>query len=947
LSSYLAFWGKAPRHAHGELVGVFHPAAFHMLDVAAVAGALFDARPIVAARGAALLGVSISEARGLLCVLAALHDIGKFAATFQAKRQDLWPTDGLGPFRPGVAGQHHTGDGYRLWVDGWAAEVVAALWPSGESMLHALAPAVFGHHGRPVQPTSGPTIDVYWRGGRDAALAYAHDCLALLHPTPLSLTSGTINGAHASWWVAGFMTTADWVGSNEQHFPYTTPADTDHPPTALAAYWELAQARAVAAVTAEGLVPATPASATPFADIVGFTATPSPAQVWASTVALPDGPVLAILEDVTGAGKTEAAHMLVHRVLAEGRAAGAFWAMPTQATANAMYTRQAKAVRRLYRSDSMPSLVLAHGQADLHEGFRATLMPSASASGGLTSPPLSDADLPSEVACAAFFADSRRKALLAEVGAGTIDQAILGVLPSRFNALRLFGLADKVLVLDEAHAYDPYVAEEVATLLQFHAALGGSAIILSATLTVAQWERLTSTWRAAVAPSTLSATPRWKRTGAATATPTRLPAYPLATLVSGETDGVRQTALDAAERSKRTVPVRFFRSEADVTAHLAAAVARGAAVAWIRNTVGSCLDGAAQLRALGLTPVVFHARFAQGDRQQREQEVVHCFGKPDDAHPEREQLRRGRVVVATQVVEQSLDLDFDVIVSDLAPLDLLVQRAGRLWRHPARNAGRQASGFVFEFGVLAPPAGEGAPLSAAWPSPLLPTVRFVYARTDILWRTAHVLEEVGCITTPGEPGAPTALRTLMARVYDTPDATPEIIQFPADKAKVEHDTQEATARYSTLSVNAGYAAGGALWDDDVHVPTRLGEPQVTVRLARVDTAGTLQPWRGGGGDTGGRVDSAAWALAEVKVPGRFEDLLAHPVAADVDVVRRARTTMGGYEQTIPVVVLRPQASAAAHAEWRGRLDGAVGHLSVSYSVATGLVLHPHRPKPAA
>lgn len=155
-------------------------------------------------------------------------------------------------------------------------------------------------------------------------------------------------------------------------------------------------------------------------------------------------------------------------------------ALPTMATANAMFARLAASYRRLFAPDASPSVVLVHAKRDLCEGFR-TLPSVLSYDDALKA----GAD-PSETTASAFCADwiarSRKQAFLAQMGAGTIDQALLAILPSRHQALRLWGLADKILVIDEAHAYDAYMTKELETLLRFHAAFGGSAIILSATL---------------------------------------------------------------------------------------------------------------------------------------------------------------------------------------------------------------------------------------------------------------------------------------------------------------------------------------------------------------------------------------------------------------------------------------------------------------------------------
>ena len=175
---------------------------------------------------------------------------------------------------------------------------------------------------------------------------------------------------------------------------------------------------------------------------------------------MPEGPCLFVIEDVTGAGKTEAALVLAHRLMCAGRASGAFVALPTMATANAMYGRLSDAYARLFVSSAHPSLVLAHGRSKLNDAFTDSILDGAAADAvDLRN---DDADAPVAAQCAAWIADNRRKSFLAQLGVGTIDQALLAVLPSRHSPLRLLGLAQRVLIVDEAHAYDAYVGAELA-----------------------------------------------------------------------------------------------------------------------------------------------------------------------------------------------------------------------------------------------------------------------------------------------------------------------------------------------------------------------------------------------------------------------------------------------------------------------------------------------------
>ena len=194
-------------------------------------------------------------------------------------------------------------------------------------------------------------------------------------------------------------------------------------------------------------------------------------QAAVGEIALPDGPVLALIEDATGAGKTEAALILAARMMEAGKGDGFFFALPTMATSNAMLARLEEIVPRLF--DGRPALALTHGRATMNERFREIRGRDGSdASGGPSCGP----------SCGSWLADDRRRILLADVGVGTIDQALLAVLPTRFNTLRLRALSGHILIVDEAHEFDPYMEAQLQRLLQFHALLGGSAIVMTATL---------------------------------------------------------------------------------------------------------------------------------------------------------------------------------------------------------------------------------------------------------------------------------------------------------------------------------------------------------------------------------------------------------------------------------------------------------------------------------
>lgn len=917
---YLHFWAKTDQQADGSVV--WHALPYHLLDVAAVMGVLLEMRPRMLQGGSRLLGLDEASTRRFLMALALLHDVGKFAWRFQAKAAECFPDD-LGEYAPPTRGTRHTKDGSTLWKQRLSTSLGARLWGGDIDDLRNLMPAVFGHHGSPALPDDIADVEKdYRRVAIEAAEACMVALFDLLDVSPVTPTA-PLNALRASWWVSGVLTLADWLGSQQAVFEYL-------PGTmGLEEYWQSAQAKARVVVRRCGLEPPVPAPLRPFSELTASTWTPSAMQQLTELISLPDGPLLFVIEDVTGAGKTEAAQMLVHRLIAAGRASGAFWAMPTQATANAMYKRQADAIDKLFvPGEIKPSLVLAHGQAHLHDGFRATVFTEVANGNMLPRTRLSEEELPSQVACTEFLADDRRAGMLASIGAGTIDQAIQGVLPSRFNTLRLVGLADKVLVLDEAHAYDAYLGEEAARLLEFQAALGGCAIVLSATLAAAQWRQLLRQWSIAATLKRRRSLSR--RPIAPLSLPDRNASFPLLTMVSeyaGETS-VHQHPCEAAAHSHRSLRVRTIRSVDAALDRIEAAVARGASVAWIRNTVDSCQQAAAMLRERGVEPIVFHARFAQGDRQRREQHVVNLLGKPHKKEPQREVGRQGKVLLATQVVEQSLDLDVDFLISDLAPIDLLIQRAGRLWRHPIRDERRRAMGLEFEMLVLCPdPRGE---ITKDWPNEVLPGTGSVYKAAHYLWRTACLLDDVAAISSPGEIGDASAVRALISAVYDDEgiDDVPEVLHPRVIRSEGRDGEAASIANLLLLAVESGYLDERIGDSREVRAPTRLSDDQTTVRLARILPGGALVPWE----PDGDRSLRHRWALSEVRLRKDRVPPNAACLSNFTSAVARARVDMGRWDQEIPIVPME----RAGDDSWLGAVQRAGGVTWLKYTEQEGV-----------
>ena len=576
-------------------------------------------------------------------------------------------------------------------------------------------------------------------------------------------------GKQISWFLAGITTVADWVGSNQNWFPAKAATMT------LRGYLAAARNAAPDAIKAAGLLPPEPKPDRLFAFDL------RPMQQAAHDIALPDGPMLAVIEDETSAGKTEAAFLLLQRMLCAGKGRGAYIALPTMATADAMFRRARQTIRGLFDDD--PWLTLAHGRAGLSTEFRDVK----------NTAPGSDAPV-----CGEWITERMRRALLADIGVGTIDQALLAVLPTRFAALRNWGLSRTVLIVDEAHELgEPYIAHELATLLRLHAMQGGSAIPLTATLPMRLPARLSQAFAE----------------GAGQAAPVdEDPSYPSLSVVGG----AQVRNFDRHGLTKGAVVVQRMDSAETALDLLIQSAAAGAACVWGRNAVDDAIDAVRQLRARGVAADLLHARYALSDRKRIEAAMDARFGRNGTD-------RAGAALVGTQVLESSLDLDFDVMVSDLAPIASLIQRAGRLWRHmdlrPA--SARPVSAPVLH--VLAP--DPAVVKDDRWLHQVLDAGALVYSQAD-QWCTAAVLAEAGAIC------APDNLRALIETVHGH-DARP----VPDPLQRAEHDAlgdgnaRASRSRQNTIDINAGCRDGGA-GTDDTEYPTRLGQDTRTLLLRR-------------------------------------------------------------------------------------------------------------------
>jgi len=895
------YWGKADQNSCGE--PRWHPLVYHSLDVAACGQVLLNRQPAWLDKLAYLSGIDRETVLHWIVFLLAIHDIGKFGNGFQTLPRN--------PFKlepKGTDGVRHDTLGHALATEhmaDWLGRV-----PRNDLELDLLLPwlaAINGHHGEPPRNQNFKALRVrhFPPTVRQDAQAFVEAIQRLLLPYGWPLPEPAPGRAErqqqASWLMAGLAVLADWLGSNTRWFKYHTPD------LSLDDYWhQIALPRSEQAVAERGLLAARPTLGAEFAGLFPHIATPTPLQCWADTISIGPGPQLFVLEELTGGGKTEAALTLAARLLAAGRGDGLYFALPTMATADAMFARVKKPSdeggpvlwERLF-SEGTPTLVLAHSAARTAQRLDELQRHSDGGYG--------TREASASQQAVAWLADSRKKALLADFGVGTIDQALLAVMKLRHQSLRLLGLSTKVLVVDEVHACDCYTGELLARLLHFHAALGGSAILLSATLPLAQRARLLTSFA--------------QGAGFSAHAPIKSD-YPLATRLDGSTSEPEEQPIAPRPDASRRVEIDVLNDRKAALRRLRATLERGGCAVWVRNTVADAVEAWREWTehnpeaAVG-TVTLFHARFALADRLNIGKRVLAAFGP--ESTPE---TRRGRLVIATQVVEQSLDVDFDDMVTDLAPIDLIIQRAGRLQRHkrnaqghPAKFDGRGGT----RLGVLMPtPIPDAA---KGWYKELLPKAATVYGDHGRLWLTAEWLARNGGFDLSKQA------RDMIEAVYGEEGyaRVPEGLKWSSDAKEGACCSERGLARQNLLAFDQGYDATSNQWPDEdayTEIPTRLGEKTVRLRLARMED-GQLRPWA--------KTDPAIdWALSELTVAKR---LVAQESPRFAPLLQAVRQTMADEGRHCLIVPLEPHSGD----EWRGwAADDQGKAVRVIYSNTAGL-----------
>ena len=724
------FWAKSDRENPGRI----HLLEHHLADV----GACFEAllmQPTIRRRMARAGGRddldNATAAR--MAVFAALHDIGKVNIGFQTR---IW-TDADRPSRRRIPYAGHTNHLLPVLTDddcetaGWFFDALGwwddfLTWDDQDgATVCGLLLATLSHHGIPLQLGNsgiGKNPAIWRRYGDLNPREYVErvgKLLRLWFPDAFADDAPPLPSAPAfQHHFLGLCNLADWIGSNEEWFCYADAPDDG--------YIGRAREQAEYAIRKVGLDIGAQRAAfdgggiPDFGSLFAFgesSAEPNAIQQAAALDTPLDAPV-AIIESETGSGKTEAALWRFARMYAAGLVDGMYFALPTRAAAVQIHGRVEHFVANLFPDGQRPDVVLAVPGYDAAGG-----LPDYAAGYDSSQDGHYDRGRP-------WAAERPKKFLAAQIAVGTVDQAMLGALKVKSAHLRSSSLARNLLVVDEVHASDVYMGVVLQRLLDAHTGAGGYALLMSATLGSAARER----WLR----SDANGTGDMPSMDAAIDTP-----YPAVSTAAGIRD-VGENGRDKAVDISATPEMGNFE---DVARRARVAARAGAKVLVVRNTVGYAVstqqkieelaaDADAGLRfAVNGVPTLHHGRFAVGDRRLLDRRVEALLGKGKETR-----AKGGVIVVGTQTLEQSLDIDADLLITDLCPVDVLLQRIGRLHRHRRddRPAGYDTPACV----VLTPPAGDLAPLLQRMPNANgLGEHGGVYVDLRILEATRRLIDE--------------------------------------------------------------------------------------------------------------------------------------------------------------------------------------------------------------
>ncbi len=710
--------------------------------------------------------------------LAALHDVGKVSPGFQQKC-DVWVLRNQSWFKrdAGYESRHQR-----------ISQVLLESLRDGR--LRQWAEVVGAHHGR-VQGN-----DPLGDGGGHRWEKARRELLQDLENDFGKLPESDASNEATKWLLGGLIAVADWLGSDEKVFSAQKLGRLDkatqrEKADAIVRRLELRGGEFVPGKTFEQA----------FTERLKGN---SPRPLQRAIINAPGlEPGVYVIEDTMGSGKTEAALWLAYRLITTGQARGLYFGLPTRITSDRIHCRVKEFLAGVNEGNVAPPLV--HGHAWLRE------MPAVRPS---WRDPRDNEDASSAAEASKRWFASTRCGLLAPFAVGTVDQSLLGVVAAKWFFVRQFALAGKVVVLDEVHSYDLYTGTLISHLVQRLRELHATPVILSATLTGKQ---------------------RAELLGQSSLVKRKNGPYPALTIKSGRGPARALPVEKSADKKSirvRTLAVPGFDVVPAVVTEAVRLAEEGLNVVWIRNTVRHAQEAYhavnSEKQGDGFEVGLLHSRFPAWQRSSypkrsleelkkhhlHEERWLWMLGKPEpprgDARP------KGCVLVATQVVEQSVDIDVDVMITDLAPTDMLLQRLGRLHRHDRGDRGQPTAYLVLPQTI----AEDAKAMSAKDIRGGLGSVGWVYA-PYVLVRTWEQWREREQIVLP------TDIREVLEATYVDRKQEPKGWQM------LFRDLESERKRLKNLALRATDVRGQKLAPDEEGLLTRFSrQRQILLLLAR-------------------------------------------------------------------------------------------------------------------
>ena len=620
--------------------------------------------------------------------LGAVHDIGKATPAFQMKKGYRNPVDLDLLLMEKLEREGFSGISTLIL----SAPAATPHTIAGQVLLHGysqrfrnsedIGSIVGGHHGKPIDHKSSikDQIDAYpanyyqtetvntevglrWKSEQRKIYEWAlasngfgagEEIPVLTQPAQIILL--------------GLLTMADWIASNTTYFPLLPVDDETVPDTMERCRKGFIRWKRDAELWDPPYI-SDPAEL--YLHRFGF-APRNVQRVFSEVIAGCTQPGIFVLEAPMGVGKTEAALVAAEQLAYKTDRAGLFFGLPTQATSNGIFPRIKKWLSNIYNENGDPiHLRLVHGKAYLNEEY--TNLTQASQIG---------IDENAEGDSSGFelnpwFA-GRKTTILDDFLVGTVDQFLLAALKQRHLALRHLGFSKKVVVIDEVHAYDTYMSQYLQEALTWMGAYGVPVILLSATLPKSTRTQLVKSYM--------------KGRGVRLKESVDSDHYPLITF----TDGNQLQTYDRFERSK-SKKIRIEKiNENEIRILVRDLISKGGNIGIVVNTVKKAQVLAKALAAdFGEECIeLLHSAFIASERSRKEEALLKMIGNGEDVK------RPGKkIVIGTQVIEQSLDIDFDVMLSELCPMDLLIQRLGRLHRHQRTRPAAHQEPVLYVFGT--------------------------------------------------------------------------------------------------------------------------------------------------------------------------------------------------------------------------------------------------------